>query len=242
MLELLPKDDVLANRMFSSLGCVYAGMTPCGKGLSGGGFDGMLVFTSSAWKNFGALSGLAMLDAEFRSIRIGLDDIDELGPSLITLPVIDLLPLLAICRPSPLVACASSAGISCFPTEETGLDILAVPLGAPLDVGEAVSALAFLDPDLGVIFELKKGLTGVGPPSSTELRSAPRASTAPSARRVGKLLIAGDPASFGRGLTLPAHFGDCVLLLCTGRRLGTPFCLSWLIVAFAAPCRVFAGG
>ncbi len=141
----------------------------------------MLAFTSSAWKNFGALSGLAMLDAEFRSIRIGLDDIDELGPSLITLPVLDLLPLLAIRRPSPLVACASSVGISRFSTEETGLDTLGVRVGVPSGAGEAFSALAFLDPDLGVIFELKNGLTGVGPPSSTELRSTPTTSTAPSA-------------------------------------------------------------
>ena len=123
-----------------------------------------------------------MLDAEFRSIRFGLDDIDELGPSLITLPVLDLLRLLAIRRPSPLVACASSVGISRLSTEETGLDTLGVRVGVPFAAGEAVSALAFRDPDLGVIFELKNGLAGVGPLSSTELRSTPTASTAPSAR------------------------------------------------------------
>ena len=122
-----------------------------------------------------------MLDDEFRSIRIGLDDIDELGASLITLPVLDDLPLLAIRRPSPLVACPSSVGISRFSADETGLDTLGVRVGVPFGTGEAVSALAFLDPDLGVILELRNGLTGVGLLSSTELRSTTTASSAPSA-------------------------------------------------------------
>ena len=139
----------------------------------------MLAFTSSARKNFGGLSRLAMLEAELRSIDIGLDDIDELGPSLITLPVFDLLPLLAIRGPSPLVACASSVGISRLSTEDTGLGILDVPVGVPFDAGEAVSALAFLGPDLGVIFELRNGLAGVGPAASMEPRSTPNVSTAP---------------------------------------------------------------
>lgn len=123
-----------------------------------------------------------MLDPELRSFNIGLDGIDELEPSLIMLPVFDLLPLLAIRRPSPLVACASSVGISRFSTEETGLGTLDVPVGVPFGAGEAVSALAFLDPDLGVIFELKYGLTGVGPAPSMEPRSPPTVSSAPSAR------------------------------------------------------------
>ena len=123
-----------------------------------------------------------MLEAELRSINIGLDDMDELGPSLVTLPVFDLLPLLAIRSPSPLVACASSVGISRLSPEETGLGTLDGPVGVPFGVGEAVSALAFLDPDLGVIFEFKNGLTGVGPGPSMETRSTPTAATALPAR------------------------------------------------------------
>ena len=182
MPELLPKDNLLANRLFSSSGRVYSGRSRCGKDLSEAGLDGMLAFTSSARKNFGGLSELVMLDAELRSINVGLDDIDELGPSLITLPAFDLLPLLAIRSPSPLVACASSVVISRLSPEETGLGTLDTPVGVPFGVGEAVSALAFLDPDLGVIFELRNGLTGVGPAPSMETPSTPTASTAPSTR------------------------------------------------------------
>jgi len=41
-----------------------------------------------------------------------------------------------------------------------------MPLGVLFGVGDALSALAFLEPDLGVMFELINVLTGVATSSS----------------------------------------------------------------------------
>lgn len=218
------KDEVLTNGMSSSLGCTYSGNRPCGRARSDVGLDGTLTFTSLAWKNLGAFSGLVTLvDELLRSIRTGLQDTDEPGPSLFMLPVRDLRPVFATRRPSPLVVRASVA-VSRFSIDGTGLGLSGVPLGVPFGVGDVVSALAFLDPDLGVMFELKKGLAGVATQSSAKLSSAPAPSDMPSLRRAEYPFVVGVPASFGRELTLPAHLGDSVLMFGTGRRLGMPFC------------------
>ena len=44
---------------------------------------------------------------------------------------------------------------------ENGLELLGVPLGVPPGVDDGLSSLDFLDSDRGVMFELKKDLTGV---------------------------------------------------------------------------------
>ena len=48
---------------------------------------------------------------------------------------------------------------------DVGRELLGVPFGVAVGVVDALSTLAFLDPDLGVIFELRKALTGVEIPS-----------------------------------------------------------------------------
>lgn len=189
----------------------------------------MLTLTSSAWKNLDVISGLVTLVAELlRSIRSCLEDTDEPGPSLLTLPVRDLHPAFATRIPNPLVVRVSSIAVSWLSMDETRLGLLGVlfwvPFSVPFGVGDVVSALAFLDPDLGVMLELRKGLIGVAPPSSAKLSSAPAPSDVPSLRRAECPFVAVVPASLGRELTLPAHLGDCVLTFGTGSRLGMPFC------------------
>lgn len=44
---------------------------------------------------------------------------------------------------------------------EVGRELLGVPFGVAIGVVEALSTLAFLDPVLGVMFELKNVFTGV---------------------------------------------------------------------------------
>ena len=48
---------------------------------------------------------------------------------------------------------------------DVGRELLGVPFGVAVGVVDALSTLALLDPDLGVIFELKKVFTGVEIPS-----------------------------------------------------------------------------
>lgn len=44
---------------------------------------------------------------------------------------------------------------------ETGRTALGVPFGVSFGVVDALSTLAFLEPDLGVMLELRNALTGV---------------------------------------------------------------------------------
>ena len=44
---------------------------------------------------------------------------------------------------------------------DAGLKVVGVPFGVPFGVDDALSTLAFLEPDLGVIFEFMNALTGV---------------------------------------------------------------------------------
>ena len=55
----------------------------------------------------------------------------------------------------------SSLAVWPFSIEDRGLGNLGVPSGVALGVGDALSALIFLAPDLGVMFELKRDFTGV---------------------------------------------------------------------------------
>lgn len=154
------------------------------------------------------------------------------GPSLITLDALDRLPDVEILSPSPLVARASSAGFSRLSMEETGLELLGVPFDGAFGVDDAVSTLAFLDDDRGVMLELKKALTGVAT-SSREVSSSstPNPSTRPSLRRLEDPWIVGEAAKFAMPLLFPAHLGECVVEFATGRRLTMPFCFSEFIAA-----------
>ena len=62
---------------------------------------------------------------------------------------------------------------------------------------DALSTLAFLDPDLGVILELKNVLTGVAMSPFGLPVDASFGTVRPSLLRVGDSCRAGDPASFG---------------------------------------------
>lgn len=121
--------------------------------------------------------------------------------------------------------------------EETGLELLKVPFGVPFGVDDALSTLAFLEPDRGVMLELKKVLTGVATSSGECSLSSPKSSTLPSLRRVEDPLVAGDAATLAIPLPLPAHLGECVVVFAMGRRLTKPFCFSEFISA--APCRAW---
>lgn len=153
------------------------------------------------------------------------------GPSLITLGVLDRLPDVDILSPSPLVACASSAGFSRLSMEETGLELLGVPCKVPFGVDDALSTLAFLGPERGVMLELKKALTGVATSSSEISLSTPNPSTRPSLRLLEDPLMVGEAANFSLPVLFPAHLGDWVVEFATGRRLGMPFFFSEFIAA-----------
>lgn len=68
-----------------------------------------------------------------------------------------MLDLLA----SGLVISCGDSDASWLYTIDDGRELLGVPPGVPFGVDDALSALAFLELDRGVILELKKALTGV---------------------------------------------------------------------------------
>lgn len=230
-------DEVLPFEIFLSLGCPYPGNRPFDSDLPAVGLDGRLGLTSLAYTNIGELSGLVVLVAEsFRSKKGGLDEIEDPRPSLITLDALDLRPAVEVLSPNPLVACAISGGSAPLSIEETGLELLGVPFGVPFGVDDALSTLAFLDPDRGVMLELKKALTGVATSSGKCPSSTFTLSSRPSFRRVEDPLTAEDATILAVAFVLPAHLGDWVMLVARGRRLMWPSCLSKFIAA--APCRV----
>ena len=207
-------DECLPFEIFPSLDCPYPGTCVFDSDLPTVGLKGMLAWTSFAYTN-GELSGLVILMA---------GSIDAL----------DLHPGGEILSPSPLEARTSCEGVSRFSIEEIGLELLGVPSEVPFGVDDALSTLAFLEPDRGVILELKKALTGVATSSGECPVSTPDRST--RLRRVEDLLMAEGAVVRGVPLLLPAHLGDCEVVFATGRRLTMAFCLSEFITA--APCRV----
>ncbi len=227
-------DECLPFEIFPSLDCPYPGTCVFDSDLPTVGLEGMLAWTSFAYTN-GELSGLVILVAgSIRSVRGGLDEMEDPGPSLITLDALDLHPGGEILSPSPLEARTSCEGVSRFSIEEIGLELLGVPSEVPFGVDDALSTLAFLEPDRGVMLELKKALTGVATSSGECPVSTPDPST--RLRRVEDLLMAEGAVVLGVPLLLPAHLGDCEVVFATGRRLTMAFCLSEFITA--APCRV----
>ena len=219
-----------------SLDCSCPGNCSFDSDLPAVGLDGRLALTSFAYTNMGELSGLVVLIAEsFRSKIDGLDEMEDPNPSLITLDALDLRPDVEILRPSPLAALASSVGFR-LSREEVDFESLMVPFEAPFGVDDALSTLAFLDPDRGVMLELRKALTGVATSSGSSPFSTFNPSTQSSLRRTEDPLVTGGAVVLATPFPCPAHLGDCVVVFAIGRRLEVPFCFSELIVA--APCRV----
>ena len=95
---------------------------------------------------------------------------------------------------------------------EFGLEFLGVPSGVPVGVDEALSTLAFLDPDLGVIFVLRNALTGVSI-SSFRLGVVLLDSVLESLLSVDDTIGAGDPPSLGRRGVPPTNCGEFVFAI-----------------------------
>ena len=102
------------------------------------------------------------------------------GPSLIILDALDLWPEVEILNPNPLEARTSCRGVPRFSMEEPGLELLGVPLDISFGVDDALSILAFREPERGVILEDKKVLTGVATSSGHCPFSMPIPSPRPS--------------------------------------------------------------
>ena len=233
-------DELLPFDMSPSFDCAYPDSCFLDNSLLAEGLGGMLALTSFAYTNMGELSGLIILVADsLRSNRGGLDEIDEPGPSLSTLDALDLRPEVEIFSPSPLVIRTSCGGVSLFSINEFGLVLLGVAHDVPFGVDEALSTLAFLDPDRGVMLEFKKVLTGVATPSSIWSFSRPDPSTRPSIGREEDALVMGDARFLAVPLLDPGLFGNCVVVFERGRRLRMP--LGFSVFITAAPCRVVAG-
>ena len=192
----------------------------------------MLALTSFAYTNIGELSGLIVRATEsFRSNRGGMDEIEDPGPSLMILEALDLRPEVEILDPSPLEARTCCGGVSRFSMTDLGLGLLGVAFKAPLGVDDALSTLAFLDPDRGVMLELKKALTGVATSSANCPLSRPNPSSRPSLRRVEVPSITGDATILADTLPLPTDLGECVVVFARGRRVRMAVCLSEFITA-----------
>jgi hypothetical protein len=112
---------------------------------------------------------------------------------------------------------------------EAGLEPLGVPPGVPLGVLDALSTLAFLEEDLGVIFELRKVLTGVDKSSFKFPFGVPPASLWAPRRRVGDMEVDAmvDVAILGVSGALDAIFA--ALKVGINGRPAPPavFCLSY---------------
>ena len=121
-----------------------------------------------------------------------------------TLPDLLLALLSASVDPSA-VSSPKSGTKDSFPISiDAGLELTGVPLGVPLGVEEALSTLAFLDPDLGVMLELRNDLTGVAmspfaPPKGV-----------PDPTRCSRL-ASGDMCGTGDAATLGATGGPILL-------------------------------
>ena len=137
-----------------------------------------------------------------RSTSGGLNAKDEPGPSLVTLSVRDDLPRIGTVIANPFTACVLSSLLCRFSIEETSLDGVGLFLEVPLGVGDALSALAFLDPDLGVMFELRNDLTGVA--TFSLVNSGPFLLTlAPPFPDSWTMWVTGEAAAFGNEERLP---------------------------------------
>lgn len=92
---------------------------------------------------------------------------------------------------------------------------------------DALSTLAFLDPDLGVIFELKNDLTGVAMSPFALPADASFGTVRPSLRRVDESCRACDPANLGENGFLLISKGGVLFVSAMGLSL---CCLSTVLV------------
>lgn len=96
---------------------------------------------------------------------------------------------------------------------EVGRELLGVPLGVPLGVDDALSTLAFLALDRGVILEFKKALTGVSTSFALLLVLVP---SEVLFCVVGDVIETGNPSVFNKGDGRPNRLdnvvGPCRLL------------------------------
>lgn len=113
---------------------------------------------------------------------------------------------------------------------EFGLEFLGVPSGVSFGVDEELSTLAFLEPDLGVIFELRNALSGVSISSFLFGVVLPLCSVCESLLSAGDTTDAGDPASLGNRSPLPASWGEFVFAI--GRPMPV---LLWVAVELPMP-------
>lgn len=98
---------------------------------------------------------------------------------------------------------------------------------------DALSTLALLDPDLGVMLELRNALTGVAMSPFGLPVDAPFGTVRPSLRGVGDSCRAGEPASFGVNGCLLVRKGGVLFVFAMGL---SQCCLSnVLIVTFPLP-------
>ena len=117
------------------------------------------------------------------------------------------------CIPSPAKPFASPLPCPDVSIVGFGLEFLGVPSGVPVGVEDALSTLAFLDPDLGVIFELRNALTGVSMSSFLLGEMTLLDSGLESLLSADDTDGAGDPASLGRRGVLPASCGEFVFAI-----------------------------
>ena len=113
---------------------------------------------------------------------------------------------------------------------ELGRELRGVPSGVPVGVDDALSALAFLEPDLGVIFELRNALTGVSISSFLFGVVIPIDSVRESLLSADDAVDANEPASLGRCGPLPASWGGFTFVI--GRPL---LVLLWVDVELPMP-------
>ena len=192
--------------------------------------------TSLAWKNFGRLSGLPI----FCPSRIcsGDDDLkegDESFPSLITLVDRVIRSTFEPVFTCPAIPIVSTIDLSRPPKVEADLGLINDASGVSFGVEVALSSLAFLEPDLGVIFELRKALIGVAMSSFVLplLLGVPLAPIKPSFLVLGEAVDGGDEMAFGGKGALPfLRRGEFVFGIVRG--LIVVFCLSKVIVALPA--------
>ncbi len=112
---------------------------------------------------------------------------------------------------------------------EVGRELSGVPFGVPVGVVDALSTLALRDPDRGVIFELRKALTGVEISSLKDAFGVASDSADGPRLKLEAMRGGGDPTILG----VSGAFVVLVEALRVGRS-GRPlvlFCLSYAIVA-----------